>query len=248
MNANGVRIVVNARGSWAGKRLWAPIVSLCLMLVVCAGGRAETINLLTNGSFEQNQSGDNLDELIGWTLTESNGGDGIADEDDNYSGVTDGQIVLKLNGGNNQPDAVLEQSFATVAGGEYFLSFDIGKVASGSGTAQVDVEVLGEGSTVLLTGVAGDSDGSGGRNTNVQPDEFVSYRDAFVADGTVTTLRIVDTSTNGGGNYDALLDNFVVTPEPGSSALMALFALLFCCFRPRSRAATGGAVRRGEEQ
>jgi hypothetical protein len=209
--------------------------------VLLAGGLLEAapINLLTNGSFEQNSSGDGPGDLIGWTLTESNanGGDHIAHESDNYSGVTDGVIVLKFNGGNNTPDAVLEQTFGTGTGKTYELSFDIGKVATGGGTAQVSVDVLGETGDNLFSGTASDSDGSGHRDTNVQPEEFVHFSDVFLADGASATLRVTDTSTNNGSNYDLLLDNFVVTPEPGSGVLLAVGMLVLAV----------GCSRRGEQ-
>ena len=60
------------------------------------------------------------------------------------------------------------------------------------------------------------------------PGDFVGFSASFIATNASTLLRITDQSTNGGINFDAVLDNFVVVvPEPGTFVLLAsgLFGL-----------------------
>lgn len=135
--------------------------------------------------------------------------------------ASDGVNALAFNGANSTPNGIAEQTFNTIAGQEYRLEFDFGKFATGSGTAQLDIDVFdaifGDGVLLLDQQV---SDGSGA-NTNV----YETFAFLFKATGTTTTLRFTDTSilTN---SYDTMLDNIIITEVPAPAALPAGLALV----------------------
>lgn len=182
--------------------------------------RSANANLLTNPGFE---TGD----LTGWTLTSV--GDGVACAGGGgFEGASEGSCALQLNGGNRAPDAILEQAFATVSGVTYELSFDIGKfdIERPVGAASVLVEVFD--GAVLLAGFPLSAQDTNGGSNPLVPGDFVGFSASFIATNASTLLRITDQSTNGGINFDAVLDNFVVVvPEPGTFVLLAsgLFGL-----------------------
>lgn len=124
---------------------------------------------------------------------------------------TDGAKLVAFNSGNLPPDAVLSQSFATVSGRGYTLSFDAGVLAYNTNTQNLKVEVSGGGTllskTVTLTG-------PGGGKTRWWHQEH-----AFTADGDLTKLVFADRSTATKA-IDLLIDNVRVAeaPLPGNTA------------------------------
>jgi lysophospholipase L1-like esterase len=156
-------------------------------LTVSSSGAAT--QLVTNGSFESN--------LTSWTTT----GNMQIQSASPYA-ASNGTKLLAFNSGNTTPNGVVSQSFATVSGQTYQLTFDLGILAFNSNSQRAQVAVTGSGSllsqTITLTG-----NGSG--TTRWFPQTF-----SFVANSATTTLSFTDTSTTT-SNADLLLDNVKVT-------------------------------------
>lgn len=156
-------------------------------LTVSSSGAAT--QLVTNGSFESN--------LTNWTTT----GNMQIQSASPYA-PSNGTKLLAFNSGNTTPNGVVSQSFATVSGQTYQLTFDLGILAFNTNSQRAQVAVTGSGSllsqAITLTG-----NGSG--TTRWFPQTF-----SFVANSATTTLSFTDTSTTT-SNADLLLDNVKVT-------------------------------------
>ncbi|MEO5712506.1 MAG: Ig-like domain-containing protein [Luteolibacter sp.] len=151
--------------------------------------------LLVNGSFESGFSG--------WTAT----GNQFVESSSPYA-ATDGSQLAAFNGGNLTANAVLSQTFTTVAGQTYTLAFDAGVLAYNTNSQQLQATV--DGSANLLTLVINPI--GAGNGTNVWSPKTYT----FVADSTVTTLTFRDQSvaTNG---IDLTLDNVRINGSPAVS-------------------------------
>jgi len=189
--------------------------TVILLAITAAPGEAA---LITNGGFESGGTG--------WTLT---GNAGFFTDIDR---TRTGDGLVQFNFGQNTPNAVLSQSFTTVASQEYVLEFFIVKHGTGGGDAQLDVDVFDGGDftgTNLLDDTATFS--GSGVSFNSQdgtPEGLTPFYEQFIftftADSTTTTLRFTDTSTNA-NTFDTYLDDVsVVVPSP--AALPAGLALL----------------------
>ena len=138
----------------------------------------------TNGSFES--------DFTGWTQTGN-----LEIKNGSPYAATNGTKLVAFNTGQNPPNGVLSQSFATTVGVPYVLSFDAG--AFGATTQQLlRLNVTGASSlvsqTVAVTGL-------GGSSTRWLPQSF-----AFVANSTTTTMTFTDISSTS-TNVDLVLDN-----------------------------------------
>ena len=174
-------------------------------------------NLLVNGSFEEPTFPDNGShyvhltgtELTGWTSSSTYLGTVLFNS--SYDPVTDGQQAVQIE----VPGDSISQSFATVIGMQYTLSFDMlaytGYGGPGRGGAPcpcmsiLDVSV-GPTSATLGSSSAG----------------YVTQTLDFTADASTTTLTLMNPSVPAGiGNYPEV-DNVsvVVVPEPETYALM----------------------------
>lgn len=145
--------------------------------------------LLANGSFEDGYSG--------WTRT----GNQEIKNTPPYT-ATNGTNLVAFNTSQLAPDGTLSQSFPTVAGRNYQLTFDLGLLSYNTYSQNLLVEV--EGATRLLSqnlAIRGVS----GSNLRWLPQSFV-----FTADSASTTLRFRDTSSSTAG-IDLLLDRVSVT-------------------------------------
>ncbi len=182
---------------------------------------AADANILTNGSFED--AGNS--HKIGWSFSGNASVSSYGSSTYN-GGASDGSWAIIANSGNNTPNAVISQAFATIIGKTYQLTFDIGKYINSSGAAQAELRVIGLGDLINTT--VSDPVGSGGANDPLEYADFTHVSFLFTADSTSTTLQLTDTSTNGGLSFDLVLDNFVVTaiPEPATFALAAAGVLL----------------------
>lgn len=164
-----------------------------------------TVNLIQNGDFETGA-------LSPWTAS-GNVAIGTIPYFGGGSAAADGKYLVAFNAGNQPPNGVLSQTFATVAGAQYTVTYGYG---TNDGTRQsITASVADNLNTVLAsqftTSVAG--------SRSLGLSSFV-----FTADASTSTLSFTDFSGNPTNNTDGLLDNVSVAavPEPASAALLAL--------------------------
>lgn len=146
-------------------------------------------DVLVNGSFENNYNG--------WTASGNQTIQSILP----YR-PTDGMKLSAFNSSNLTPNGTLSQSFATVPGQTYTLSFDVGVLSYIRRFQSLGVQV--QGSALLLNkthSIRGQNNGS-----NI----WESKTHTFVADSGATTLTFKDLSSNTEG-IDLLLDHVRVT-------------------------------------
>jgi hypothetical protein len=150
-------------------------------------------NILVNGGFEEPTVPDvpihathrNGSELTGWTAFSSYRG--IVQFTDLYNPVSDGSQAVQLE----VPGDWISQSFSTVAGETYTLSFDLSAYTGSPGILEV---AMGPARAT----VAGTSAG------------YLRHTLKFIADASVTTLRLQNPSVPATiGNYPQV-DNVVV--------------------------------------
>ena len=160
---------------------------------------AQAPNGLINGSFESGYTG--------WTTT---GNQGISSS----TSAADGQNFVAFNWGQTSPNGTLAQSFPTVSGQAYTLTFDLGVRAYNWNEQRLQVTVQGAtvrwSQTLSLFGI-----GSGA--TRWVPESY-----SFTADSTTTTLLFKDVSSLT-DNLDLLLDNVRVNAQANSG--MALLTI-----------------------
>jgi alpha-L-fucosidase len=122
---------------------------------------------------------------------------------------TNGAQLVAFNSGNRTPNATLSQTFSTIVGQNYTLTFDAGVVAYNTNSQLMQVTVAGTGSllsrTIAISGL-------GGGANRWLPQSFT-----FVADSGSTKLTFGDISTSTIG-LDLLLDNVRVTGLPANTA------------------------------
>jgi hypothetical protein len=125
-----------------------------------------------------------------------------------------GNYAVAFNGGNSAPNGAVAQSFSTVLGNAYMVSFNYGPTSNGS--QSIVSSILGaDGSTELGSITATDSN----------PDALLAaFSYVFVADGSTATVQFSDVASNQSFNLDGVLDNVTVTsvPEPASLGLLGL--------------------------
>jgi choice-of-anchor C domain-containing protein len=203
------------------------LATLTAGVLVIAPARA---NLLVNGSFESGTNpgssfitltnGDSTD-ITGWTVI----GDSV-DYIGGYWQAADGVRSLDLNGLNS---GGVQQTFATVAGQEYKVTFALAGNPDGSPADK----------TLITTTVGGVNSfnfnvvTAGSTHANM---EWTTESFDFTAIASSTLLSFV--STTGDSPYGPALDAVDVecVPEPSSMALMAGGILgLFFVVRSRSR-------------
>lgn len=217
------------------KHIAAALITLSALISAPASA-----NLLTNGSFESgsfvNQSGGYMavpvgsGTITGWEVIDNQPAwaQSITSE-----GLTsqEGSYFLDLTGfGNVTPNAGVRQSFSTVAGQTYDVSFWLGGYAP-------------FGPTVVLTATAGATTQTFTLNPG-NANTWVQHQFSFVATGSSSTLSL--RSIQQGNNYYTGLDNVSVTaavPEPETYALMlAGLALVAGQAKRRQRRQTAKVV------
>ena len=146
--------------------------------------------------------------------------------------ATDGSNLVEFGSINTVPNGVLSQSFATIPGTTYSLTFDAGVLAYNTNQQSLLAIVTGSGSllskTITLTGV---SDGS----TRWSAQSF-----SFIANSSVTTLSFADVSTNT-TNIDLRLDNIRVLSQSSSQGITSLEAGASATFGVTFSPAVSGA-------
>ena len=192
--------------------------------------------LIVNGSFELN-GGSGSPTATAWT--QSNGP--LIGYNSN-EGVTDGAFAAQFNPGSGLNGTILSQTFATVTGQSYFLTFDWGNYgANASQRLRVEVRdgltsnqlmTAGSGAVTLAVGHSGVSieqninvfvisDSSGGTAVNAPAPnaEFSVFSLTFRAQSGSTTLSFTDQGTSGYdlGNSDGVLDNVRVVATADTS-------------------------------
>ncbi len=166
--------------------------------------------LITNGTF----TSAGTPSLAGWTASALGVG---ATSEAGFSsccgGINAGSSDLAQFGGGQTSGGTLSQSFATVVGRTYKLSFLYGSF--GDNEPQSLAISVGNLSTSIT-----DSTGSSDFHTLFNSEDFT-----FTALATTSTLTFRDTSTSG-SSADGLMENVGVAatsvPEPASMALLGL--------------------------
>ena len=177
--------------------------------------------IIVNGSFEANgggicdspmfttlPAGNNC--ITGWSI----GGAGI-DYIHNLWQAADGTHSLDLNALN--PGSV-QQTFATIAGQGYVISFALAGNTEGAPTVKTVAVDVGGPATLYSFNTTGHSDASMG---------WVTDTFAFTASGASTTLTFSSTIQ---GSFGPALDNVTIAdaaiPEPSSAGLLLAGGLL----------------------
>ena len=156
---------------------------------------APSVQVLVNGSFESG--------LSGWTASGNQSIESVSP----YP-PTDGAKLLAFNGRNQAPNGVLTQSFSTVSGKTYTLSFDVGVLGYVKKQQKLNVTVKGSGTGNLLS----QSVTLNGTSTTGGT-QWSSKTYTFVANSATTVLTFQDTSSFTEG-IDLLLDKVSVVGPP----------------------------------
>jgi lysophospholipase L1-like esterase len=151
--------------------------------------------VLVNGSFESGESG--------WSMT---GSRVVIDSSAPYL-PSNGNRLLVLNGGGNPSSAVISQTFGTVPGQPYSLSYDVGVLALNTATQTLQLTI--NGAAALITPITENFTGNG-----LADSVYLSRSLVFTADSATTTISFSDLSPTTAG-IDLLLDNVSVTGTPG---------------------------------
>jgi hypothetical protein len=125
-----------------------------------------------------------------------------------------GNYAVAFNGGNAPANGVVSQSFTTVLGAAYLVSFEFG--ATSGGMQSIVSSILGSDGSTELASIT---------PTVANPvAELAAFSYQFVADGSTATVRFVDNVNNNSFNQDGVLDNVTIraVPEPASLGLLGL--------------------------
>jgi len=154
-----------------------------------------------NGSFE-------LDEAS-WTIT---GNRTVYTSAAGYNAVNGTKFMI-FNGGNSAPNAVLTQTFATVVGQQYDLTYNVGIIGNGAAVQKLQTTVTG--ASQLLSKL----ETLNGVSTTSVAWSAKAY--TFIADSTATTLTFTDASTST-NSMDLTLDNVAVAGAHVNTAPVAV--------------------------
>jgi choice-of-anchor C domain-containing protein len=192
-----------------------PRIGVALALFVFCASPASAVPILVNGGFEQGPPPFSIHDIdiptgstaiTGWTVT----GAGIDLLEDPWD-VSDGIRAIDLDG--RSPGGI-EQSFATIIGGLYTVSFDLsGNPEGGSLLKQMRLSIGGFSQAFTF-----DSTGQTIDSLVWAPMTF-----SFVAADSAATLAFASLSHDGSA-YGALIDNVQVSsvPEPSTMVLLAV--------------------------
>ena len=148
--------------------------------------RIMPVSPLVNGSFESN--------FDGWNVKGN-----VAVKDASPYDAIHGEKLAAFNTANAAPNGVLSQSFATIPGNTYLLSFDMGVLAYNTNEQRMQVTVTGVANAAFYA-----VSGLGGGKTR-----WETKRLSFTADRAMTTVSFFDSSTTSNA-LDLLLDHVKV--------------------------------------
>jgi hypothetical protein len=188
----------------------APLASGMLATVTLAAGQYPIELVVTDGNGLQN-----VDEMVATVITEGlvNGsfeagfqgwvsaGNQVIEAAPPYTASNGSQLVA-FNAGELEPNGILAQTFTTIPGQTYALTFDAAVLAFNTQSQSLQITVAGTG--ILLTQTL-TIDGLGGGTLRWLPQIFT-----FVANNSTTTLTFTDQSATT-NDIDLLLDNVRVT-------------------------------------
>lgn len=153
------------------------------------GTNPTPVQALVNPSFESG--------LVGWTTSGN-----VSWVGSTIYKPSQGSHLVAFNTGQSTPNGFLSQSFSTVAGQSYGLSFDFGVLSYN--TLEQRIQITIRGASVLLSRTVS-LFGTGWGAVKWAPQTL-----SFVADGPTTTLTFQDVSPST-MSLDGLLDNIQVT-------------------------------------
>lgn len=211
-------IVMKISKQWlAGMALVAlsPFASAAPNLIVNGGFESSTFN----GTFATYGVGSS--SLTGWTIN-----DGSVDLINSYWTPSSGAYSLDLSGNT---DGTISQSFATVIGQKYLISFDLAGNPDDHGDTEKYVQVGLSQQPVYAFETAGKTHGAMG---------WTTHSFSFQAVSTSSTLHFTSLQESA---YGVALDNISVTavPEPETYAmLLAGLGLVGAAARRRRTAAS----------
>jgi Protein of unknown function (DUF642)/PEP-CTERM motif len=217
---------IDRHGETMRTRLRIFATAFIAVMAVSPGANA-TVNLLVNGGFEDPSNGGvwylnygtetNPANYVGpsfsgWTVT-TNNVDIVEQGVSGPSAAFEGSQYLDLVGYGSTGG--IEQSFSTVAGRTYDLTFAYSNNPWSTTTASASV--MGAGGHVDLTDVVTHD------TSTISNLDWVVYNGAFTADSSLTTLAFL--TTVGSGSGGVMLDAVSVSsavPEPSTWAMMLL--------------------------
>jgi len=187
--------------------------AVCLLLFLLSI-RAAPAASFTNGSFELGEfppaagqaeltNGDT--RLAAWTIAGNGGPIAWIFGQSPGAGLdfdpVDGTHQLTFNGGNRNPGTTLSQSFDTVVGEDYEVTFYVGRLGSGTGTVRLTASVMSSTGQQLGNLIA------------IPPSHGYGERQQLVFRATTATCRLVFTDTSTATiSVDLALDNVAVSP------------------------------------
>lgn len=217
--------------------------SLLILGLFATGAQA---NLLTNGSFESLGTytlpvgaefpyyANGSTGLPGWTA--------IGDVHNIYDAAlvpkaSAGNYYMDLTGVTGYDKGLVSNAFATVAGAQYTLKFDLGGLlASSFGNATVEVQINGTAVAPLFVNSGLSTACASWPNCGI---DWKTMTYNFTAQSGSTTVAFLGRANGGNSNPNGiLLDNVSVVPEPAAYAF-ALAGASFTLLARRRRRSEG---------
>ena len=190
--------------------------TIALVALAALSATASATNLLVDGSFESITQAagtwSTYTSVPGWTVTKANGSatsTGLEVRNNVAGTAEDGSNFIELDGYEN--DAI-KQSFATVVGHEYEVSFWF---ADRAGVAASSLGFLAN----VTSGASSSGTGFGAIGDNGSAWHLITLD--FVAGSTTSIFSIKGTGTS--DSLGTSFDNFsvIAVPEPGTMGLFA---------------------------
>lgn len=190
--------------------------TIALVALAALSATASAANLLVDGSFESITQAagtwNTYTSVPGWTVTKANGSatsTGLEVRNNVAGTAEDGSNFIELDGYEN--DAI-KQSFATVVGHEYEVSFWF---ADRAGVAASSLGFLAN----VTSGASSSGTGFGAIGDNGSAWHLITLD--FVAGSTTSIFSIKGTGTS--DSLGTSFDNFsvIAVPEPGTMGLFA---------------------------